>query len=186
MAKMSVVEKYKSMHFAVPEGANPDDFKSGHRISMSLALDMAAIRSETSSPNMFHNVCMLYYKDRKQMIVPNEDGSKNDAVLESHRMTIITICGEALVEACELLNMKYEDTNLKIQTHYMNDGKDVGASVALGIHKDVPKHKKKAMNIIFDEFQTKLGKVGAAIQHSKPMEDADFKDMEVDDVTAKA
>jgi hypothetical protein len=186
MAKMSVVEKYKSMHFAVPEGASPDDFNSNHRISMSLALDMSAIRSETSSPNMFHNVCMLYYKDRKQMIVPNEDGSKNDAVLESHRMTIITICGEALVEACELLNMEYADTNLKIQTHYMNDGKDVGAAVSLGIRKDVPEHKKQAMNIIFDEFQTKLGKVGVAIQDSKPIEDADYKDMEVDDITAKA
>jgi len=42
------------------------------------------------------------------------------------------------------------------------------------------------MNIIFDEFQTKLGKVGVALQDSKPMEDADFKDMEVDDITAKA
>jgi len=186
MAKMSVIEKYKSMHFAVPVGANPNDFKSRHKISMSLALDMASIRSETDSPNMFHKVCKLYYKDRNQMITPNEDGSKNDAVLESHRMTMLTICGEALVEACGLLNMEYEDTSLKIETHYSDNGKDIGASVALGIHKDVPEHKKKAMHTIFDEFQNTIGSVKTEAKEKKQIEDADFNDMEVDDITAEA
>ena len=49
MASVKTVAKYNSIHFAVPEGATPNDYNDGENISMRLALDMATIRSEQLS-----------------------------------------------------------------------------------------------------------------------------------------
>ena len=155
MAKLDVVEKYNSIHFAVPIGANPDDY-SGDEVAHRLALDMATIRKTTENASMFNRVSKLYFTDRERMIPKNEDGTNNDATLESHRMTLLTICGEALVDCCEMLNMTYEDTRLDIDVKYIKgDKSNIGGQVSLGVHKDVPDHKRKALYTMFEEFQTK-------------------------------
>ena len=198
MAKLDVVEKYNSIHFAVPIGANPDDY-SGDEVAHRLALDMATIRKTTEDAGMFNRVSKLYFTDRERMIPKNEDGTCNDATLESHRMTLLTICGEALVDCCEMLNMTYEDTRLNIDVKYIEgDTSNIGGQVSLGVHKDVPDHKRKALYTMFEEFQTKLGKSGIKAGTDagsiddfarKHIDDADYKDIEnidVDDITDKA
>ena len=195
MASVKTVAKYNSIHFAVPEGARPSDYSGGDNISMRLAIDMATIREETKSPSKFHDVVKLYFANREEMI-PSRENTNNDATLEAHKMTLLTICGEALVEACQLLNMEYTDTKLSIETKYMTDGKHVGGSVELGINKKVPKQKRMALNIIFDEFQTTLENHGVKTSGKKPkgIQDSDYddidygdiSDIEIDDVNAKA
>ena len=190
MASIKTVAKYNSIHFAVPEGARPSDYSSGDNISMRLAIDMATIREETKSPSKFHDVVKLYFTNREKMI-PSREDKNNDATLEAHKMTLLTICGEALVEACQLLNMEYTDTKLNIETKYLSNGKHVGGSVALGINKNVPEQKRVALNIIFDEFQTTLENHGVKTAGTKltDLQDADYgdiSDIEIDDVTAKA
>ena len=190
MASVKTVAKYNSIHFAVPEGATPNDYNDGENISMRLALDMATIRSETKGPSNFHDVVKLYFTNREKMI-PVRENKNNDATLEAHKMTLLTICGEALVEACQLLNMEYTDTKLDIETRYMPNGKNVGGSVQLGINKNVPEQKRVALNIIFDEFQTTLENHGVKTAGKRPknISDADYddiSDIEIDDVNAKA
>ena len=190
MASVKTVAKYNSIHFAVPEGARPSDYSGGDNISMRLAIDMATIREETKSPSKFHDVVKLYFANREEMI-PSRENKNNDATLEAHKMTLLTICGEALVEACQLLNMEYIDTKLNIETKYMPNGKSVGGSVELGINKNVPEQKRVALNIIFDEFQTTLSNHGVTTAGKMPknISDEDYddiSDIEIDDVNAKA
>jgi hypothetical protein len=190
MASVKNVAKYNSIHFAVPEGATPNDYYDDENITMRLALDMATIRSETEGPRNFHDIVKLYFMNREKMI-PVRENKNNDATLEAHKMTLLTLCGEALVEACQLLNVEYTDTRLNIETRYMPNSKKVGGSVELGINKDVPEHKRVALNIIFDEFQTTLKNHGVKTAGKKPknISDADYddiSDIEIDDVNAKA
>tara|TARA_R100000687_G_scaffold83298_1_gene85511 strand:- start:286 stop:876 length:591 start_codon:yes stop_codon:yes gene_type:complete len=196
MAKMSVVKKYNSMHFTVPKGARPNDYESNFRISMSLSLDMTLIKEKTGGAAGFFKICELYYKDRKHMITASK-GKYKDATLEAHKMTLLTICGETVMEACNLLNMDYHDTHLDIETKYNSDGKTVGGTLALGIKKGVPEQKRTALNAIFNEFQSKLGDFGVKTKEATLTEameyaqvnDADFSDIgdvEIDDIEAKA
>ena len=177
MAKQSkIVDKYESIHFAVPKGASPNDYKdSKHQISMKLAMDMCTIKSKTKNANQFHKMCFLYYKDREKMVVQDRANKhKNDAWLESHRMTLLTIHGECITEACDLLNMSYSDTKLDIDVYYK--GEDIAGAVQLSVNQNVPEHKAKALHTIFNEFQKKAGGVKKS-KDVETIEDAEYKDM---------
>ena len=145
MTDISALEKYNSIHFAVPKGAKIDDYNDGDK----------------------------YFQDRAGMIVES-GGIKRDPILEAHRMTLLTISGDCVQQSCQLLNIDFKDTNIQIDVHYMPD-KNIAGSISLGIAKTIPKHKAKAMNTIFNEFQSKLGGY-----------ESDISNVQIDNVDAKA
>lgn len=173
MTDISALEKYNSIHFAVPKGAKIDDYNDGDKYSISLSLDLCSIKDNTKGAAGFYKVVILYFQDRAGMIIES-GGIKRDPTLEAHRMTLLTISGECVQQSCQLLNIDFKDTNIQIDVHYMPD-KNIAGSISLGIAKTIPKHKAKAMNTIFNEFQSKLGGY-----------ESDISNVQIDNVDAKA
>ena len=79
----------------------------------------------------------------------------------------------------------YEDTDLDVKVT-RNDENVLGAQISLKIHKSVPKHKHVALNAIFDEFQQSLGSEKHSVDDVSAIDDADYDDIDIDDITAKA
>ena len=80
-----------------------------------------------------------------------------------------------------------EDVKLKVSVKKDKNG-DVCASIGIGIHQDVPKHKREALKTIFDTFQKNIGSTQVVKNPSdtSKIDEGDFQDLDVDDITAKA
>ena len=183
MSKIQARERYDSMSFRVKEQESRmhDNKKEYLAQGMCMSMDLNDIQQKSESPGEFYRVTKIYFRNRPDFCKEGEDYDTT-----AHAYTIITMCSDIIYKGCDMLNMNpYEDTDLDVKVT-RNDENVLGAQISLKIHKSVPKHKHVALNAIFDEFQQSLGSEKHSVDDVSAIDDADYDDIDIDDITEKA
>ena len=90
------------------------------------------------------------------------------------------------IKLCDMLNMNpIKDTDLDVNVTRDDKGA-LNAEISLKIHKSVPEHKHVAFKCIFDEFQQGLGATKGNPQDTSTVDDVDYNDVDIDDITILA
>lgn len=182
-SKVEIRKIYDSIDFAINENAKRKKGSKDYMQGMSMSLDLTTINEYTKTSRQYYLVARLYFKNRPEFCINGLDYD-----LTAHEYTLITMSTGVLQKAGELLDMNcIEDVRLNVDVKKDKDG-NVNASIGIGIHNDVPKHKREALKTIFDTFQKSIGSTQVVKDPSdtSKIDEGDFQDLDVDDITAKA
>lgn len=184
MNKVEARLKYNSIDFRIKEQENKSKKEKKHAMQgLKMSLDLTNIKNKTKTAGEFYRVTELYFKNRPEFCT---DG---DYIITSHTYTILTLCGEVVIKACDMLNLNpIDDAIVEVDCREDENTGEVIAGVSLKINKDIPKNKSLALRTIFDEFQQNIGseKKSSNPSDTSVVDDGNFEDIDIDEYTAQA